>query len=299
MPFASRLSFASAWSCEKSRNRRTAMSVVTRPARLIPARNTSGSRTRSEPRAVISDAPQLLVRRFLLRVLRRRDLVADTPHGDDRRRITELPPQLADMDVDGASVTRERVAPHTLEQLVARQHEPAMVEQLPQQIEFLRCELNLLFADTHLTATGVDVEVAVLDRLALEIAAVGRRAAQDRLHARDELPRVEGLRQIVVGTDLEADDLVDVLVARGQHQDRHVARLANALRHLDAVDVRKHEVEHDQSGHLLRDLVQRITAGRGRADGVPGVLEVQRDERGDRALVLDHEDARRRSAHYG
>src|SRR4051794_28869435 len=140
MPFASRLSFANAWSREKSRNRRTAMSVVTRPARMIPARNTTGSRTRSEPRAGISDAPQLLVRRFLLRVLRRRDLVADAPHGDDRRRVTELPPQLADMDVDGASVPRERVAPHALEELVARQHEPTVIQELPQQVELLRGE---------------------------------------------------------------------------------------------------------------------------------------------------------------
>src|SRR4051812_38991645 len=167
------------------------MSVVTRPARMIPARNTSGSRTRSEPRAGISDAPQLLVRRFLLRVLRRRDLVADAPHGDDRRRVTELPSQLADMDVDRAGVTRKRVAPHALEQLVACQHEAAMIEQLPEQVEFFRRELDLLFADTHLAATGVDVEVAVLDRLGLEVAAVRRRTAQDRLHARDELARVE------------------------------------------------------------------------------------------------------------
>src|SRR4051794_16139307 len=107
------------------------MSVVTRPARMIPARKTSGSRTRSEPNRITA-----LFLRVPLRVLRRRDLVTDTPHGDDRRGVAELPPQLADMDVDGAGVARKGVAPDALEELVARQHEPAVIEELPQQVEF-------------------------------------------------------------------------------------------------------------------------------------------------------------------
>src|SRR5207248_2644788 len=144
--------------------------------------------------------------------------------------------------VDGAGVSGERVAPDALEQLVACEHEPAMIEELPEQVELLRRELDLFLADAHFAPTGVDMEVAVLDRLALEIAAVRRRAPEDRLHAGNELAWVERLRQIVVGADFEADDLVDVLVARGQHQDRYVARLTNALRHLDAVDVREHQV---------------------------------------------------------
>ena len=63
---------------------------------------------------------------------------------------------------------------------------------------------------------GVDREIAVHEHRALALRAVGRRAAQDRAHARDELARVERLRHVVVGADLEADDLVDVLVARGR-----------------------------------------------------------------------------------
>ena len=69
----------------------------------------------------------------------------------------------------------EGVAPHALEQLVARQHEPAVVEQLPEQVELLRRELDLLAADRRLAAAGVDPEVAVRDHLGLELAALGRR----------------------------------------------------------------------------------------------------------------------------
>src|SRR5437762_2023441 len=93
---------------------------------------------------------------------------------------------------------------------------PAMVEELPEQVELLRRELDLLLADMHLAPAGVDEQIAMAELLALDLPALGRRPAQDRLHARDELTRVERLGQVVVGSDLEADDLVDVLVAGGQ-----------------------------------------------------------------------------------
>src|SRR5918996_1273437 len=126
MPFASCESFESVWSRAMFWN----------------------SRTRSDPSISSSG-----VRRFLLGVLRRRHLVADAPHGHDRRRVAELPAQLADVDVDGARVTGERVAPDALEQLVASEYEPLVVEQLPEQVELLGGELDLLLADAHLAAT--------------------------------------------------------------------------------------------------------------------------------------------------
>src|SRR6476659_8914264 len=141
------------------------------------------------------------LRRFLAGVLRGRDLVAHAPDRDDRRGVAELAPQLPYVDVDGARVSREGVAPHTLEQLVACEHEPAVVEQLPEEIELLRGELNLLVADVHLPPARVDPQIAVDDLLGLVLAPLRRRAAQDRLDTRDELTRVERLRQVVVCAD--------------------------------------------------------------------------------------------------
>ena len=194
------------------------------------------------------------------------------------------------MHVDRARVAGERVAPDALEQLVAREHEPAVVEQLPEQVELLRRELDLAVADHRLAAAGVDHEVAVANLLALVAAALGRRAAQHALHPRHELARVERLRQVVVGADLETDDLVHVLVARGQHQDRDVRALAHAAADLEPVHVRQVEVEHDEGGRLRGD---RIEGGAAGADGlhvVAGVLQIEGDERRDRRLVLDDQD---------
>ena len=85
--------------------------------------------------------------------------------------------------------------------------------------------------------------------------------AEDRLHARDELTGVERLGQIVVGAHLEPDDLVDVVVAGGEHEDRDVGRLPDPAAHVDPVDIGEHEVEHDQRRSLGRDLVDRRAPG--------------------------------------
>src|SRR5918997_3131807 len=66
------------------------------------------------------------------------DLVADAPHRRHGAALAELSAQLAHVHVHRARVAGERVSPDALEQLVARQDEPAMVEQLPEQVELLR-----------------------------------------------------------------------------------------------------------------------------------------------------------------
>src|SRR4051812_34863530 len=143
MPTDSERSSSTARACVYPWKKRIEMSAATTPARTMPSRKSAGSRTRSDPHgtdpSIELEPTPLRGRRFA----RGADLVADAPHGDDRRGVAELAAQLTDVDVDRPRVAGERVAPDALEQLVARQHEPAMVEELPQQVELLRRELDL------------------------------------------------------------------------------------------------------------------------------------------------------------
>src|SRR6195952_5280884 len=95
------------------------------------------------------------------RVLRDRrgivgDLVADTPDGHDRARLADLAPELAHVHVDRARVARECVPPDALEQLVAREHEAAVIEQLPEEVELLRRQLDRRALDGELAPACVD-----------------------------------------------------------------------------------------------------------------------------------------------
>src|SRR5919201_195879 len=145
---------------------------------MIAARKSAGSWKRSERNTALSSLS-------VHRVPRGRNLVADTPDGDDRRSIPELAPQLADVHVDGARVAGEGVPPDALQQLVAREHEPLVVEELPEQVELLRRKLDLAIAQLHLAPPRVDRQAAVAEHARLALARVRFRAAADRLHARD------------------------------------------------------------------------------------------------------------------
>src|SRR5437764_7821289 len=126
------------------------MSVATTAASTIPSTNSAGSRKRSE----------LSTGRLLGGGGRRGGLVSDPPHRDDRRRVAELPPQLPHVDVDGARVTCERVAPDPLEQLIAREDQALVVEELPKEVELLGRQPDLLVPEATFAPARVEHEVS-------------------------------------------------------------------------------------------------------------------------------------------
>ena len=107
-------------------------------------------------------------------------------------------------------------------------------------------------------ALQVDHQVAAAQRAAgLRVGQLAVGAAQQRLHAAHQLAHAERLDQVVVGADLEADHLVDLVGARRQEQDRR-PRLAppggRPRSHpCPAADVEQHQVGRDvgQAGDRL------------------------------------------------
>src|SRR5947209_13354908 len=75
------------------------------------------------------------------------ELVADASHGDDVCRrggiIFNLLPQPADVHVDSARAAVVVVSPDMLEEEVAGKHPVGVADQEPQQLEFLRLQVDL------------------------------------------------------------------------------------------------------------------------------------------------------------
>ena len=115
-------------------------------------------------------------------------------------------------------------------------------------------------------------------------------AAQQRMHARDELARAERLRQVVVGADGQPDDLVGLRVARGQHQHRHGPVVLDAAAHLEAVEAGQHEVEDDEVGTQPLAHLDAAGAVVGDLDDESLTAQASRDRRRDRSFVFDHDD---------
>ena len=77
-------------------------------------------------------------------------------------------------------------------------------------------------------------------------------APQQRLDPAHQLAQPERLGQVVVGAELEADDLVDLVVAGGQDEDRRLRPgRAQPAEDLEAVHARQAHVEDDEVRRLV------------------------------------------------
>ena len=72
--------------------------------------------------------------------------------------------------------------------------------------------------------------------------------AQDGPDAGDELARAERLGQVVVGAELEPEQLVELVVASGEHHDRDRRVAAQLAGDVEAVEAGQAEVEDDEVG---------------------------------------------------
>ena len=125
-------------------------------------------------------------------------------------------------------------------------------------------------------------------------------APQRGLHARAELAHRERLGDVVVGAELEAEHLVDLLRLGREHDDRHRRALrAQPLADLEAVHPRQHQVEHHEVELLLGEARERLAAVGRLHDLVAVALEREREQCLDRLLVVDEQDAGGAVGHVG
>ena len=140
---------------------------------------------------------------------------------------------------------------------------------------------------------GVERDVADLERRR-RTSSVARSLAASRAqhgaHAGDQLAQPVRLGDVVVGADLEADDRVDLGALGRDHDDRHLALLAQLAAHVDARDLRQHHVEQHEVGlHAVEDArAPRRRRGRPRR-GSPRVAARPCSASTKRLLVLDDE----------
>src|SRR4029079_15379648 len=76
----------------------------------------------------------------------------------------------------------------------------------------------------------------------------GRRVPERHPEAREELADREGLADVVIRAGVERGHLVAFLPSGREHDDRHLAPLAQAADHLEAVDVWQAHVQDEHVG---------------------------------------------------
>ena len=164
------------------------------------------------------------------------------------------------MGVHRARLASEGDAPHLLEQLGTREHEPLVLHEGAQELEFLEGEDDRLAAGAHLMTRGRQLDGAGTQLIGSRRSRRrsphrwGGRAAQQGVHAGDELHHAEGLGQVVVGASIQAAHLVVFRALGREHHHRHMLGGligAQAAQNLQPVDARQHDVEQHQVGKTL------------------------------------------------
>ena len=166
------------------------------------------------------------------------------------------------MDGYGRDVADAVHIPDPAEELILAVDVVGILREEGEKVKFL--SRKVLFCPVDKDAAGglVDLESADLDHV------VGLLSCSDqalvtghmRLDAGHEFAGAEGLRHIVVGTESESPDLVDVIFFGGHHENRDVLFFTNLAADVKPVDPGKHEVQYDQVKILVKSCHKALVA---------------------------------------
>jgi hypothetical protein len=111
-------------------------------------------------------------------------------------------------------------------------------------------------------------------------------------HAAQQLSDRERLGDVVVGTDLQADDLVDLGVLGGQQDDRHRAPRAHIAADVEPASSRHHDVEDQEveAGSVDAQLAVGVGAVLSQGDVEALLLERVAHRITNRGLVVGDQD---------
>jgi len=176
-------------------------------------------------------------------------------HGGVLRIGFDLAPDAADQHVDAALERAGVAALGEIEQAVARQHAARPFAEGAQQVELgaghrhPRAGRIAQLAQAKIDPPAQKGEggraIGGADGLG------GGLAAQHRVDPRQQFARIERLGQVIVGAHFQPENAVDVLAARGQHDDRHLRFRADLAAQAEAVVAGQHHVEDQKVDAVL------------------------------------------------
>ena len=180
------------------------------------------------------------------------------------------------MAVHGAVQSLVGVAQPFLDEFSAGEGVAGVLHQHAQEVELGGRELHRLAVHLHLVPVQVHEQPTDLQD-------AGRReivggTAQHRPRAGHDLTGVEGLGDVIVGTQFQAEDAVGVLDAGREHDDGQVGQggvAAHDAGDVPAVAAGQHQVEHHQVRPLTADEGQGHLALVGDEDLVAGLFQIR------------------------
>jgi hypothetical protein len=197
----------------------------------------------------------------------------------------------ADVHVDRARGHIGSIAPNGIEKMIAGENTAEVTGKVIEQTELGGGSRNGLSADGEGHSGGVDCDVSDFERAGRERAL---ETAEHGFDAGDEFARAERLSDVVVGSDLEAEDAIGFAALGGEENYRDGSEahgLADGAAEFEAVFAGDHDIEHEERRTLALGVGDDVGAVGIDAHGEAIVLQVMANEAGNIGIVFDDEDA--------
>ena len=122
-----------------------------------------------------------------------------------------------------------------------------MSNQDEQQLEFLRAQIETMIGNARLAADRVNRQIGQVDGVDIRLYQGAFGPPQNGLNACHQFAWIKGFGQVIVGPEFQAEDFIYILVAGGQHYDRHrVVFRPQAAADIQPVQPGKHYIKHNQ-----------------------------------------------------
>jgi len=222
------------------------------------------------------------------------ETVPDAAFGQNVGRIGrisfELLAEIVDIEPKVVRLIAVFVPPDLGEQLFVGDHPACVLDKVVEKAELSGAELDQLVVDPYLPSVEVNPQ-ALIDTDGLVDRRGGRLGATENgLYAADHLPWAEGLGDVVVGAELKAPNTVILLALGGEHDDGHTRDLADKTQRVEPVQIGHHDIQENQVGQVVLELLQGARARIRVQNLEPVVLEVQTDEVDNAGLVIDDQN---------
>ena len=153
------------------------------------------------------------------------------------------------MDVERPRVTEVVGSPDPVDERLAGEHAAGVLHQQLEELEFLARQVDGLSPDGDLEPLRVEPDTPGFENLPF-ICRFPPGSSQNGPDPGNELSGAERLGDIVIGPELQSDNLVDLGVASGEHDDRHVRRTTDLLADVLSWKAGEHEVKQHQVGSI-------------------------------------------------
>jgi hypothetical protein len=167
-----------------------------------------------------------------------------------------------------------------------------MPRQCAHDQEFRHRQRQLVPLPARRVALQVEHECRGVQLLLLGGGACGQaQTAQQHLDARHELPHRERLAEVVVRSELEAEDAVELVVSGSEEDDRERLRgPAEPATELEAIHARHQDVEHRDVRQVALEGLPGLLAVRVGVDSVARAAEREPHRLADALFVVDDGD---------